>query len=104
MNFERNLNQASLMREKMSVGRRSLVATVATLPGQPRLKALADKPASVSEQLVLTRFTSANPEVRPGAGWWDCSDRVMGGISNASLDEQDAISRCSNRASCDKTH
>ncbi len=50
----------------MSIGRRSLVAAAATLPLQTWLKALADKPDSVSERLVLTRFTGSNPEVLAG--------------------------------------
>ena len=74
----------------MPIGRRSLVAAASTLPVQPWLKALADKSASVSQQLVLTKFTGSNPEVLAGAGWRGFSDRVMGGISNASL-EQDAV-------------
>jgi hypothetical protein len=74
----------------MSIRRRSLVAAAATLPVQPWLKALADKPDSDSEHLVLTRFTGSSLDVLTEAGWRGFSDRVMGGISNASL-EQDAV-------------
>ena len=71
----------------MSIARRSLVATAATLPIQPWLKAFAAQPDSGSDNLVLTRVSGSETDMLPGAGWRGFSDRVMGGVSNANLDQ-----------------
>jgi len=71
----------------MSIARRSLVAAAATLPVQPWLNALAAQPDAGRDNLVLTRVSGSATDMLPGAGWRGFSDRVMGGVSTANLDQ-----------------
>ena len=63
--------------------RRSLLAAAGAASVAPLINAWAE-PASQSNRLVLSSFQ--NGYMHPGVGWRGFSDRVMGGISNATLD------------------
>jgi hypothetical protein len=60
----------------------------------------AEKTASsndISDELVLSDFSTDEPYVIEGGGWRGFSDRVMGGISDASLDKDTIAGRNSAR-------
>ncbi len=66
----------------MNYQRRSLLATVSAAYLAPWVSSWA-APTQQTEKLVLSNFP--NGYMHPGAGWRGFSDRVMGGISNATL-------------------
>lgn len=74
----------------MILQRRTLLSTAVALPALALLNySQASQHSvqnSVGKQLVLSTFLDNKNYVVPGAGWRGFSDRVMGGISDASLD------------------
>jgi hypothetical protein len=74
----------------MAMQRRSIIATAAITPTLAWLNSWADSTGTPSgadqSTLLLSNFQDGESYVLPGGGWRGFSDRVMGGISNASLD------------------
>jgi hypothetical protein len=74
----------------MILQRRTLLSTVVALPALALLNKARAKPNSLpidqGKRLVLSSFLDDQNYVVPGGGWRGFSDRVMGGISDASLD------------------
>ena len=69
--------------------RRTLLALAGLAPFMRWSKTMAAKheisPDTESTRLVLSDFTGDEPYVVEGAGWRGFSDRVMGGVSNATF-------------------
>ena len=66
----------------MNYQRRSILSAATAASIAPLLNSWAS-PATQNDRLVLSNFP--NGYMHPGAGWRGFSDRVMGGISNATL-------------------
>lgn len=64
----------------IAAGLLPLTGHLRTASGEEKLP-VTDKP----DMLLLSDFSGTEPYVLPGAGWRGFSDRVMGGISDASL-------------------
>jgi len=70
----------------MDSTRRGLLFLSAVTPAGRWFDALASEPAAVSNnRLVLSNFEGGDAVVVPGATWRGFSDRVMGGVSDASF-------------------
>ena len=70
----------------MNPGRRALVTLAGMMAGCASLRALAGPATVVAEQrLVLSSFEEGREVVAPNARWRGFSDRVMGGVSDATF-------------------
>ena len=70
----------------MNPRRRLLVTLAAMAPAYCTLRALASGEAPVTEQrLILSSFEDGGESLAPNAGWRGFSDRVMGGVSDATF-------------------
>jgi len=72
------------------VKRRVMLIAAGLFPLLGYLRTLAAKDAAVNDitqELVLSDFSGAEPYVLPDAGWRGFSDRVMGGVSDASFEQ-----------------
>jgi hypothetical protein len=70
----------------MDPRRRLVLAMAGTFPALPALRSLAAGVVRVAERrLVLTSFRDGREVVAPNARWRGFSDRVMGGVSDATF-------------------
>jgi hypothetical protein len=73
----------------MPVKRRAILIAAGLLPLTGTFRNLAAKDKvpvnDIADELVLSDFTGAEPYVLAGAGWRGFSDRVMGGVSDATF-------------------
>ena len=70
----------------MNSRRRLLVALAGIVPAYASLRALAAEKSPVAEQrLVLSSFENGQETLAPNARWRGFSDRVMGGVSDATF-------------------
>jgi hypothetical protein len=66
-----------------------LAAGLFPLTGYCQTLAARDEPPvnDIAQELVLSDFSGAEPYVLQGAGWRGFSDRVMGGVSDATFEQ-----------------
>lgn len=70
----------------MTMQRRSMLAALTAVPAFTCIDGLADMPRKTeTSRLVLSRFANGENLIYPGVSWRGFSDRVMGGVSNATL-------------------
>jgi len=77
--------------------RRKLITLAALLPLTGWIRtvsaATSQSDTGAPDKLVLSDFTPDEPYVIEGAGWRGFSDRVMGGVSDASLDRDNVAGK-----------
>lgn len=77
---------------KIVLHRHGLIALAAMLPLASWIRSVpaSTSPSDISgpDKLVLSDFTPDEPYVIEGGGWRGFSDRVMGGVSDASLERE----------------
>ena len=72
----------------MDKHRRSIVSAAALAPAAHMVPGWAEEGlAAAPPRLVLSDFAGEEPKLLPNTGWRGFSDRVMGGISNADLNQ-----------------
>ena len=72
----------------MDKNRRTIVSAAALAPAAHMMPGWAEEPlAAAPPRLVLSDFAGEEPKMLPNTGWRGFSDRVMGGISNATLEK-----------------
>jgi hypothetical protein len=80
----------------MTIQRRTLLITGGLLPFTGWFRTMAaeqiSSPNAGSNELVLSDFSADEPYILEGAGWRGFSDRVMGGVSDASMDRDTVAS------------
>ena len=70
----------------MDTYRRSVITAAAALPVAAVMESWAGQTHNImADKLLLTTFEQGEPYVMEGAGWRGFSDRVMGGISDVEL-------------------